>query len=166
MTLGFPGYWEGRQRVVVEPDSASASVIDLRSPYLVSAGQSMRVAVSAQIVEVPKPDPGASLVWALVTPICADLGMKISITHQYEYIPSARPLWEILQDVAQHGTDWASHGTDCVCMDKFSYELKHHILRALPERTEKTYTNSAEWEKDFNARMRIRHVLRMASNIL
>ncbi len=158
VTLNFPGYWEGRQRVMADD---LMRTVQLRSPYLVSAGQCIEIGVAAQVVTVPKAEPGARLFDARGLRLVA-----VDPTHNYEYIPSARTLWQVLEDAVQHGVEWPSHGTDCACLDKYSYELKHHILRALPERTLEAYQNSDEWAKDFNARMRVKHLLRMASNIL
>jgi hypothetical protein len=55
-------------------------------------------------------------------------------THIYEWdwIPSRRPLFEILADVVQHGVDSPTHGVDCACMDKFIRELRIHVHRATP----------------------------------
>ena len=162
VTLSFPGYWEGRTRVIAGLHPVG---VQLRSPYLVSAGQLIDIQVAAQAVAVLKADPGDRLIDA--RQLCHSSGrIQVLPTHNYEYIPSARPLWDILADVVQHGVEWPSHGIDCVCMDKFSYEIKHHILRATPKRTEDTYQNTDEWESHYRARMRIKHVLRMASNIL
>jgi hypothetical protein len=161
VTLSFPGYWEGRQRIIADD---LVRVVQLRSPYLVSAGQTIEIGVAAQTVTMPQVEPGDRLIEGRMLRGPRDI--KVEYTHDCGWVPSTRPLWEVLQDAAQHGIDFPTHGIDCVCMDKLSYELKHHILRALPERTGDTYINSKEWEDHFNARMRIKHVLRLASNIL
>jgi hypothetical protein len=101
-----------------------------------------------------------------------DLGMTeplIQVEHTWDmcYIPSERPLYAILVDVVQHGVDFPTHGSDCVCMDAFSYEVHRHVARALgPGRNLETYTDPVAWQKCFDARMRIKHILRMASNRL
>jgi hypothetical protein len=59
--------------------------------------------------------------------------VKVDPTFDYSMLPSDRPLYAILTDVVQHGVDNPKHGTDCACLDKYIYELRAHVVRALPE---------------------------------
>lgn len=136
-------------------DPAKATIVSLRSPFLVSAGQTLDVRVVASPVEVPTSEPGDRLIDARqVSRVVLDH------THDYRWIPSDRPLWAILEDIVQHGIDNPKHGIDCVCMDQYSYELKRHVSKALPVAEER------DWESTYDARFRIQHVLRRVGNVL
>lgn len=50
-----------------------------------------------------------------------------------EYIPSRRPLWEILADVVQHGEECPTHGMNCACVDTYIREVRQHLNRVIPE---------------------------------
>jgi hypothetical protein len=139
--------------------------IGVRTSYLVSAGQTMDVLISAgenRVIQMP--EPGSLLADARgVVPH----PVKIDHTHDYRFIPPDRPLWAILVDVVAHDDEFPTHGTDCVCMDQFAYEVRRHIGRALPATDDvATWTNTEKWSKAFGQRMRIRHVLRMAGRDL
>jgi hypothetical protein len=60
---------------------------------------------------------------------------NVQVDHSWDYsmIPSERPLYAVLQDIVRHGVENPTHGTDCACLDTFSYELHAHVNRALPE---------------------------------
>lgn len=72
-------------------------------------------------------------------------------------IPSARTLADILREVVDHGLENPKHGTHCSCMDAWVYELVPHVIRNIPD---------SDWEAQFNARLRIGHVLRLVGGHL
>lgn len=92
--------------------------------------------------------------------------VDVPVSHDVCYIPSERPLYEILADVAHHQDEFPTHGTDCVCMDKFSYEVRRHVARALGPDDEDRWTDRTKYDKAFARRMRVRHVLRAAARSL
>lgn len=98
--------------------------------------------------------------------------VEIDPSWDYLMIPSNRPLHAIFADIVQHGVDHPNHGTDCSCMDQYSYEIKAHLHRALPEVQRFKAHEANEWgdgwiyddesrSANFAARMRISHVLGM-----
>jgi hypothetical protein len=82
--------------------------------------------------------------------------ITINPTWDYCMVPTERPLYAILADVVHHGVDNPKHGTDCACLDKYIYELRAHVTRALPEMGEDSESRQAY----FAAGFRIAHVLR------
>lgn len=105
--------------------------------------------------------------------------IEIDPTYDYLMIPSWRPFYAVLEDIVRHGIDNPKHGTNCACLDTFSYELHAHVNRALPE-IKKVWVDPREdlGEEGFfqevpssryanlDARMRIAHVLRMVAKRL
>lgn len=102
----------------------------------------------------------------------------IQVDHSGDYgmIPSRRPLYAVLEDIIQHGVENPTHGTNCACMDRFSYELHAHVSRALPEvQRVAVELDPREWHDpgdewadvpesrcaNLDARHRIAHVLTM-----
>lgn len=78
-------------------------------------GSALRDARSLQLVKTPVNEFG-----------CAQY-------YEQEYIPSRRPLWEVLADVVAHGEECPSHGINCACVDKYIREVRQHINRVIPE---------------------------------
>jgi hypothetical protein len=109
------------------PDGRTVSV-ELISSYLVSAGQTIPLTVSASVVQV---EAGNKLedgrMWAEEKLIA-----HVPVSFQYEYIPSDRRLYEILEDAVGHYALNPSHGVGCSCLDKYVRELKQHICRVVP----------------------------------
>lgn len=95
--------------------------------------------------------------------------VEVQPTWDYLMIPSERPLHAILADIVQHGVDYPTHGVDCSCMDRFSYEVKAHVNRVLPELE---HRDTGQWAtlETRDARMkagwRIQHVLNMVTRTL
>lgn len=82
----------------------------------------------------------------------------------YDMIPSQRPLWAIVQAIADHGTDNPSHGYNCVCMDGFSLEIRQHVGRGLPEHP--PLGDRKAMAHYWISRERLVHVLRMVTDHL
>jgi len=61
----------------------------------------------------------------------------------YLMIPSERPLYEILEQVVAHGVNNPRHGTDCSCLDTYIYEIRRHVIRAVPE---PEYVPAEDWD--------------------
>lgn len=95
--------------------------------------------------------------------------------HEYSFIPSERPLYQILLDVTDHPKEYPTHGLCCSCMDRYSYEIRRHITRAVPDVTKIwhdpapevgefdpyfTY-DKEEYTRMMDAKTRIHHVLYM-----
>lgn len=154
-----PGVWHG---------------VSLRSPYLVSAGQSLEIGLSAQVV-VEKPDPKLNELIYAPWIIGKHPGLDDDDNRPWWQLPqclmpSERPLYAILGDAIQHGVDNPKHGTDCVCMDAVVWELRRHIDRVLPEVERHTieipdcpeptiHLNPQQWEANMKARQRIHGLL-------
>lgn len=114
--------------------------VSLPSAYLVSAGQSFEFTVSAM-----------PALWAPVTPgekltDARRLGVvQIDMVHRYDFIPSERPLYAILEEVARHNDGYPTHGANCACMDRFSFEIKRHIGRVLSDEQDADHTRKLSW---------------------
>ena len=49
------------------------------------------------------------------------------------FIPTRRLLADILADVVQHGLDYPSHGTGCICMDELPPgRIRLQVSKAAP----------------------------------
>lgn len=73
-------------------------------------------------------------------------------------IPSNRSLGQVLESVVKHGQENPSHGTNCACVDRYIQELRIHVNRAMGVYAQLP-PGSPDWEKRFEARMRVAHVL-------
>lgn len=108
------------------------------------------------VTELPKQEPG----WSLIDCRHLEIFVKDTRPYEWDYIPSSRPLWQIVQDIVDHGEIYPTHGTNCTCMDKYAQEIKQHIHRALPN-TDRT--SATAWTDNFDARSRVSHVLQMVT---
>jgi hypothetical protein len=81
--------------------------------------------------------------------------------YEYDWLPSRRPLYEVLAEIVMHSWQEPSHSTNCVCMDKYARELKHHVHRVIPEL--RMSDDQASWDDNLRARHRIAHVLGMVT---
>jgi hypothetical protein len=113
---------------VIDLQEGVPVTVNVFSDYLVSAGQALTMRVSASVVQV---EAGNKLedgrMWAEEKLIA-----HVPVSFQYEYIPSDRRLYEILEDAVGHYALNPSHGVGCSCLDKYVRELKQHICRVVP----------------------------------
>lgn len=139
------------------PDGAVMAV-HVPSSYLVAAGQTLEVHLSVSHMPAG-PEPGEGLLKRNAAPLGR---VVIGKTWDCTYIPSERFLWQIMQDVADHGRENPSHGPSCVCMDHYAREIKLHISRAIPPDT----GENRDVRHRVDARARVAHVLRMVEQWL
>lgn len=138
-------------------------VITHRPDYLVSPGQQCDLVVSATVME-DRPALGESLVWAVAM---GALLPFVPHTHDYCHVPSQRSLSAILADAVQHGVDNPRHGTDCVCMDRLSYEIYHHVLKAVGDDYVAMQNETSDGRtRRLDARFRVAHLLGMIARKL
>lgn len=145
---------------IVMPRDGMVLVGSLMSNFLVSAGQTIAFGVS--VTEINESLLASHWVDGRDLPAVKKKVM-MDPTYDYRWIPSTRPLYAVLEDVVRHGTDFPSHGVDCICMDAYAVELRRHISRTLPL---EEIGDTTQWAKVFDARARVRHVLRLAGNHL
>jgi hypothetical protein len=171
-------------------DPGLVHAVALRSDWLVSVGQNFEFGVTAHYVPDVPGEPGSTLTdvpgepgstltdvpgepGSTLTDVPGEPGstltdatalgrVVIDPTWDFAYVPSERPLYAILEEVVQHGRDNPTHGTDCVCMDKFSYEVTRHVSRAVPPDT----GEGDDVHSRLDGRFRIAHILRMVGNKL
>lgn len=124
--------------------------IDMPTPYLVSAGQSVTFGVS---VEEVKTDSVSDL------PSVAGRLIHIKPTYDMSYIPSDRTLSAILQDAVIHGMNEPRHGSDCICMDAIVRELRQHVSKAMPPDRNYEEMTPEDRSARLNARARIAGIL-------
>lgn len=134
--------------------------IQIPNDYLISAGQPFEALVRMRHI---KRKPVRQLPDATHTPACVAMCAHVPHTWDYRWIPSNRPLWAIMQDIVDHGKDFPRHGPGCSCLDRFSYEIKRHISKAVPDIPEGT---GDEYKIAMDARHRIAHVLGMVGRWL
>lgn len=101
----------------------------LSSPFPPSLGTQIPVQVwVATVPDFPADDPLTDA--SILGLVCVDLSWDMS------YIPSNRPLWAIMQDVADHTKTHPTHGAMCACMDQYSREVRLHLRKAMPPDTQ------------------------------
>lgn len=137
-------------------EAGEVTSFHIPSPYLVSAGQDILLGVSVFDVDfmvrsyVPLAD--ATHLHLVDVPVVWDVS----------FIPSTRTLADILTEVVQHGVDNPSHGTGCVCMDKYVREVRLQVSKVIPPDGR---TTEEDWavgvHERLEAKARIRHVLMM-----
>lgn len=110
------------------------------------------IRLSGDVTWAPTRSPGDRL-----TDARAVAGVVIPHVWDESWMPTTRTLQDILADVVAHGRDFPSHGTDCVCMDKFSREIRLQVSKAVPPDT----GAREDIHSRLNGRFRIAHVLRM-----
>lgn len=124
------------------------------SRYLISAGQSKVIGL---VLHNPMKIATHSLIdgtkqAGIVIPRCWDVS----------YVPTQRPLQDILSDVVAHGVSHTTHGIDCVCMDALIREVRVQVSRAIPPDT----ADVNDIHERLHARARMRHILRVVMEAL
>lgn len=133
-------------------------VIRIYSPYLTSAGQAIEFSVSADLYDE------VSVGWSLVDARHLGVVPTNSWAYPWRGIPTERTLRHILTEAANHSKDHPGHGYNCVCMDELIREVRAHVMASIPDGGPERWVSSLEWEKDFDRRCRVKHVLRAAIN--
>lgn len=122
----------------------------VQSPYLVSAGQTVDLAIMVRPCSWPKPRQLRDMSHLLRDAIPTSWDLC--------YLPSSRTLAEVLQDVVDHTAVEPTHGPNCVCMDAYAREIRLHIHKVLPP--------YESWEARMKADHRIACVLGMVMRSL
>jgi hypothetical protein len=126
-------------------------MVSLPSAYLISAGQTFDFTISAMpAFWAAPPIPGEKLVNGIHL-----ARIQVDMVHRYDFIPSNRPLYAIFEDIARHNDDYPTHGVNCACLDRSSYEIKRHVGRVLSDEQDPDHTRKLRW--------RIAHVLGMVT---
>lgn len=151
--------------VISDHPSAREAVHTVQIPndFLVSAGQPFEALVRLRHL---KAKPPRVLSDATHTPACVAICAHVPHTWDYRWIPSNRPLWAIMQDIVDHGKDFPRHGPGCSCLDRFLYEMKHHISRAVSMVPPDSEGTGEEYKAVMDGRARIAHVLRLVGRWL
>lgn len=144
-----PGHPEATT-VLTIPTNGVCYGVSLQSPYLVSAGQAFEFGIAARVCNDAHPESGSNLIDARGV-----VRLYVEPSWEYSAIPSTRTLSDILMDAVQHGVDSPRHGSDCSCMDRLGYEIRRHVFKAIPFDPDPT-------KEEYDARARVRHILRMA----
>lgn len=156
--LEVPGEAVPTQRIRMRPGNTHSVPIRVY-------GLTIPLLVSADIYATRVADPGDCLRDA--TGVDRKL-VVVPISYEYCRIPSDRPLWQIFAEAVQHGVDFPTHGSDCVCMDNFAREMRVHMRRAAPELRSRVVEDDdgemeidtdPESEKVYHAAMARMHVL-------
>lgn len=125
------------------------------SPFLISAGQDVEFGIAVRRIITEEDYIGHSIkgkVDAVLVPVSYD----------YSIMPTSRHLSTILADVVRHGVDNPTHGTDCACLDRYVWEVRAHISKAVPP--DRGATDDVHLRLD--GRFRIAHVLKLAARDL
>lgn len=126
-----PGTW-----VYLYLRDGETTPFEVKSDYLVSAGQSMTVHVSARVVQ--DQDLGERLIDAREL-----VKINVNWVGYFDYIPSDRTLYEILEDAIGHYALNPTHGVGCSCLDRYVQELKQQILRVVSKEEPESNSLSA-----------------------
>lgn len=84
-------------------------------------------------------------------------GVVIPRVWDVSWIPTTRLLQDILEDVARHEVEFPRHGSDCVCMDAYSREIRLQVSKAVPPDT----GEAGDIHIRLGARARMARVLKM-----
>lgn len=130
-------------------ESGRIHQVDMPTPFLVSAGQTIGFGIAVEEV----------LPWLIPDLPRVEGVVQVTPTYDMSYIPSNRSLSEILQDVVNHGLDEPRHGSDCICMDQYVRELRLHVSKAMPPDTNYEEMSDNDRSARLAARARITGVL-------